>query len=113
MCGTASPSRTSRAWRRRSVWVTGDPPGDLPLDLLLGPVRVRSHHLSLCQLESRLERLRRQGDPLMRLQLSQDRRDVVVDDLNPPRVDGPLHGVIVPDHLAGTSFFAAQNTALV
>ena len=69
---------------------------------------MRSHHLGLCQLPGRLERLGGEGDPFVRLHLAQDVRHVVVDDLNPPRVDGPLHGVIVPDHFAGTSFFAVQ-----
>jgi hypothetical protein len=81
MCGMASPSRTSRAWRRRSVWVTGDSPGDFPPNLLLGPVRVRSHDLSLRQLSGRFERLGGEGDPLVGLQLAQDHRHVVVDDL--------------------------------
>jgi hypothetical protein len=36
-----------------------------------------------------------------------------VNDLNPPRVDRTLHGLIVPDHFAGTSFFAVQKIALL
>jgi hypothetical protein len=74
---------------------------------------VRSHDLSLRQLSGRFERLGGEGDPLVGLQLAQDHRHVVVDDLDPPRVDGAIHGVIVPDHFAGTSFFAVQKTAFV
>ena len=50
---------------------------------------------------------------LVRLHPAQDLGHLRVDDLNPPWVDGPFHGVIVPDHFAGTSFLAVQKIAFV
>src|SRR6478752_9003557 len=112
MWGTDRASRTSRAWRRRSVWFTGNPPDDLAFDLLFRPLRMGPHDLGPHHLPGRLEGIRRQRDPLVRLHLAQDIRDRVVHDLNPPRVDGALHGVIVIDYESATDHYFAGTSRL-
>lgn len=74
---------------------------------------MRSHDLGLGQQPGRFERLRGQGDALIRLYLSQDGGHVRVNDLNPPGIDAALHLVIVLDHLAGMPLFAVQRSAFV
>jgi hypothetical protein len=91
----------------------GEPPGDLSPNLLLGPIRVRPHDLGLEQQPGGPVRLSHHRHPLVRGLGAQDGRHVMVNDLDSPRVDLPFHGVIVPGHFAGTSFFAVQNTAFV
>lgn len=74
---------------------------------------MHSHDLRLNQQSGRPVGLADHRDLFVRRFGAQNCRHVRVDYLNPPRVDGAFHGVIVTDYFAGTSRLAVQKIAFV